>query len=66
MLEQPGGGAPGGGIWGLLPSVAVDGGEGRELLTPLGAVVRFVRGGVTYTVLGSLPRATVEAVARGL
>jgi hypothetical protein len=35
-------------------------------VTPLGAVVRFARGGLTYTVLGSLPRATVEAVARGL
>jgi hypothetical protein len=66
VLEEPGGGDPGGGIWGLLPSVAVNGGEGRELVTPLGAVVRFARGGLTYTVLGSLPRATVEAVARGL
>jgi hypothetical protein len=66
VLEEPGGGDAGGGIWGLLPSVAVNGGGGRELVTPLGAVVRFDRGGVTYTVLGSLPRATVEAVARGL
>jgi len=33
---------------------------------PLGAVVRFARGGVTYTVVGSLPRQVVEAVARGL
>ncbi len=66
VLEEPGGGDPGGGIWGLLPSVAVHGGEGRELVTPLGAVVRFARGGVTYTVLGSLPQAVVEAAARGL
>jgi len=29
-------------------------------------VVRFARGGVTYTVVGSLPRQVVEAVARGL
>jgi hypothetical protein len=66
VLEQPGGGDPAGGIWGLLPSVSVAGSDGRELVTPLGAVVRFARGGVTYTVLGSLRRQVVEAVARGL
>lgn len=66
VLEQPGGGDPGGGLWGLLPSVSVSGADGRELVTPLGAVVRFARGGITYTVLGSLPRQVVEAVARGL
>ncbi len=52
VLEQPGGGDPGGGLWGLLPSVSVSGADGRELVTPLGAVVRFARGGITYTVLG--------------
>ena len=66
VLEQPGGGDPGGGLWGLLPGVSVGGAEGHELVTPLGAVVRFARGGVTYTVLGSMPHAVVEAVARGL
>jgi hypothetical protein len=66
VLEQPGGGDPGGGLWGLLPSVSVSGADGRELVTPLGAVVRFARGGITYTVLGSLPRQVIEAVARGL
>jgi hypothetical protein len=66
VLEQPGGGDPGGGLWGLLPSVSVSGADGRELVTPLGSLVRFARGGVTYTVLGSMPRAVVEAVARGL
>jgi hypothetical protein len=66
VLEQPGGGDPGGGLWGLLPSVSVSGADGRELVTPLGSVVRFARGGITYTVLGSLPRRVVEAVARGL
>jgi len=66
VLEQPGGGDPSGGLWGLLPGVSVGGAEGRELVTPLGSVVRFARGGVTYTVLGSLPHAVVEAVARGL
>jgi hypothetical protein len=66
VLEQPGGGDPGGGLWGLLPGVSVGGAEGRELQTPLGTVIRFARGGVTYTVAGSLPSAVVEAVARGL
>jgi hypothetical protein len=66
VLEQPGGGDPGGGLWGLLPGVSVAGADGRELVTPLGTVVRFARGGITYTVVGSLPRRVVEAVARGL
>ena len=66
VLEQPGGSDPGGGLWGLLPSVSVSGTSGRELVTGLGTVIRFVRGGVTYTVLGSMPRPVVEAVARGL
>jgi hypothetical protein len=66
VLEQPGGGDPGGGLWSLLPSVSVSGASGRELVTSLGTVIRFVRGGVTYTVLGSMPKPVVEAVARGL
>ena len=66
VLEQPGGGDPGGGLWSLLPSVSVSGASGRELVTSLGTVIRFVRGGVTYTVLGSMPKPVVEGVARGL
>jgi hypothetical protein len=66
VLEQPGASDPGGGLWGLLPSVSVSGAAGRELVTGLGTVIRFVRGGVTYTVLGSMPKPVVEAVARGL
>lgn len=66
VLEQPGGGDPGGGLWSLLPSVSVSGAAGRELVTALGTVIRFDRGGVTYTVLGSMPKPVVEAVARGL
>jgi hypothetical protein len=66
VLEQPGGGDVGGGLWSLLPSVSVSGAAGRELVTSLGTVIRFDRGGVTYTVLGSMPKPVVEAVARGL
>ena len=66
VLEQPGSSDPSGGLWSLLPTVTVSGTTGRELVTGLGTVIRFVRGGVTYTVLGSMPRTVVEAVARGL
>jgi hypothetical protein len=66
VLEQPGGGDAGGGVWRLLPSISVSGADGRELVTGLGTVIRFARGGVTYTVLGSMPQPVVETVARGL
>ena len=66
VLEQPGSSDPSGGLWSLLPTVTVSGTTGRELVTGLGTVIRFVRGGVAYTVLGSMPRPVVEAVARGL
>lgn len=49
-----------------LPTVSIGGVTGHELETPLGTVVRFERGGVAYTVLGSVPRAVAEAAARGL
>jgi outer membrane lipoprotein-sorting protein len=49
-----------------LPTVSVGSVTGHELETPLGTVVSFERGGVAYTVLGSVPRAVVEAAARGL
>jgi outer membrane lipoprotein-sorting protein len=49
-----------------LPSISINGVHGQELVTPLGTVVRFERAGVTYTVLGSVPRAVAEAAARGL
>ena len=38
----------------------------QELDTALGTVVRFERGGVDYTVLGSVPPAAAEAAARAL
>ena len=49
-----------------LPSVSINGTSGQELSTPLGTVIRFRRGNVTYVVLGSLPHAVVESAARGL
>lgn len=50
-----------------LPThVSIGGASGHELVTPLGTVLRFDRGGVRYTVIASQPRAAVEAAARGL
>jgi outer membrane lipoprotein-sorting protein len=49
-----------------LPTVSINGVNAQELATPLGTVVRFERGGVEYTVIGSVPPAMAEAAARGL
>jgi outer membrane lipoprotein-sorting protein len=49
-----------------LPTVSINGVTGQELPTALGTAVRFTRGGVEYTVLGSKPAATVIAAARAL
>jgi outer membrane lipoprotein-sorting protein len=49
-----------------LPRVNIDGATGTEIATPLGTAVSFVRGGVEYTVLGSVPPAAAENAARGL
>jgi outer membrane lipoprotein-sorting protein len=52
--------------YGGLPEVNIDGATGTEIATPLGTAVSFVRGGVEYTVLGSVPPAAAENAARGL
>jgi general stress protein YciG len=51
---------------GGLPSVSIGGTTGQELPTALGTIVRFERGGVSYTVLGSQPSSVVLAAARSL
>ena len=66
VFEQATGSNPTGGLWQLLPSVAVGQQAGRELTTGLGTLVRFGRGGVEYTLVASLPRPLVERAARGL
>jgi outer membrane lipoprotein-sorting protein len=61
------GGGPIGGEGELgLPKVAIGNVKGEELDTALGSVLHFSRGGVDYTVLGSVPPAAVEAAARDL
>jgi outer membrane lipoprotein-sorting protein len=49
-----------------LPSVTINGATGHELDTALGTIVQFTRGGVDYTVLGSVPAAAADAAARAL
>jgi outer membrane lipoprotein-sorting protein len=49
-----------------LPTVSINGSTAQELDTALGTVVRFTRGGVGFTVLGSVPPVAAENAARGL
>jgi outer membrane lipoprotein-sorting protein len=50
-----------------LPTVTIAPGvSAQQLDTALGSVVRFTRGGVTYTVLGSVTPSVADAAARGL
>jgi outer membrane lipoprotein-sorting protein len=49
-----------------LPSVSIDGVSGKELDTAIGTVIQFKRGGIDYTVAGSVPPPVAEDAARGL
>jgi outer membrane lipoprotein-sorting protein len=49
-----------------LPTVSINHATGQELDTALGTMVRFTRGGVTFTVVGSVPPAAADAAARAL
>jgi hypothetical protein len=49
-----------------LPTVSIDGASAHELDTALGTLIQFDRGGVRYTVAGSLPQAAAEAAARAI
>jgi hypothetical protein len=49
-----------------LPKVSINGATGEELDTALATMIRFDRGGVSYTVLGSVPPAAAQAAAREL
>jgi outer membrane lipoprotein-sorting protein len=49
-----------------LPKVTIDGTSATELSTALGTLLSFERSGVRHLLLGSVPAASVEAVARGL
>lgn len=71
VLEQPAAAArpqrprqQGGGL--ALPSVRLGAVHGQELATALGTLIEFERGGVAFTVAGSVPPSVAEAAARGL
>lgn len=65
--SAPGGGQGSGNQTGLsLPTVSINGATGTELDTALGTVLRFSRGGVSYTVIGSVPPVAAETAARAL
>jgi outer membrane lipoprotein-sorting protein len=49
-----------------LPTANINGATAQVLDTPLGSIVTFTRGGVSYNVLGSVHAADAEAAARGL
>jgi outer membrane lipoprotein-sorting protein len=49
-----------------LPQVSINGATGHELPTALGTLIQFEKGGVAYTLVGSLPPAAAEAAARAL
>jgi outer membrane lipoprotein-sorting protein len=50
-----------------LPSVSIEGASrAQELETPLGTLIRFRRGGVEYTVVGSVTPAVAREAAQGL
>jgi len=51
------------GPWTALPTVAIAGATGHELSTPLGTVVTWQRGGVTYVLAGSVTAAVAQADA---
>ena len=68
VLEQQSdaGSTGAGGPMAALPKVSINGASGHELATALGTVLRFDRGGVTYTLVGSVPAVAAESAARAL
>jgi outer membrane lipoprotein-sorting protein len=65
LVEQQAGGRDAGPL-GSLPRISLNGASGHELATALGTAIQFDRGGVRYTLVGSLPAAAAEAAARAL
>jgi outer membrane lipoprotein-sorting protein len=49
-----------------LPTVPLDGMEGRELATPLATILTWERGGVSYVLAGSVKPSVAESAARSL
>ncbi|MGH2968184.1 MAG: hypothetical protein ACRDK0_03840, partial [Solirubrobacteraceae bacterium] len=66
VLQRKASGETAAGDAAQLPQVNIDGATGTELATALGTMVSFERGGVSYTVLGSVPPVAAENAARDL
>ncbi len=66
LVEQQAGTRKDAGPLGSLPTISINGASGHELATALGTAIQFDRGGVRYTLVGSLPAAAAEAAARAL
>jgi outer membrane lipoprotein-sorting protein len=66
LVEQQAGTGKDAGPLGSLPRISINGASGHELATALGTAIQFERGGVRYTLVGSLPAAAAEAAARAL
>ncbi|MDX6562151.1 MAG: hypothetical protein QOD65_1965 [Gaiellales bacterium] len=49
-----------------LPAVSIGGATGHELPTALGTIITVERGGVSYTLVGSLPPNAAEAALRAV
>jgi hypothetical protein len=49
-----------------LPTRTVDGASATVLATPLGTVLEFTRGGITYTVIGSITASSAQSAAAAL
>jgi hypothetical protein len=49
-----------------LPAISINGASGHELATALGTAIQVTRGGVTYTLIGSVPAVAAEAAARAV
>ena len=64
-MLPPGAAGPDGAV--VVPAVDLGGGvRARELSTPVGTVLSWTDGGVTYTLAGSVPAAELREAARGL
>lgn len=49
-----------------LPGIPLDGVQAHELSTPLGTILEWRRGGVSYVLAGSVPAASAESAALSL
>jgi outer membrane lipoprotein-sorting protein len=66
VVERDAASASSGGLLGSLPEVSLNGVRGHELATPLGTIVSWKTGGVSFVLAGSVTSAAAESAARSL